>query len=121
MAQQYVLADNMFQTQGSGSFTAHQDLIAGATALSYGTSQASVVDNPTWFPWGCDSLSSTETSLLTTNLKYLDDKGRPCLMLRLRHVARSARRKASLVEVLRERVYGRTVPTRRHCRRLERV
>ena len=32
MAQQYVLADHMFQTQGSGSFTAHQDLIAGATA-----------------------------------------------------------------------------------------
>ena len=32
IAQQYVLADHMFQTQGSGSFTAHQDLIAGATA-----------------------------------------------------------------------------------------
>jgi phospholipase C len=79
MAQQYVLADHMFQTQGSGTFTAHQDLIAGATAVSYGTSQASVIDNPTWFPWGCDSLSSTVTSLLTTNLKYLNDKGpNPC-------------------------------------------
>src|SRR5579863_2232812 len=31
MAQQYVLADQMFQTQGSGSFTAHQDLIRGGT------------------------------------------------------------------------------------------
>ena len=28
MAKQYVLADHFFQTQGSGSFTAHQDLIA---------------------------------------------------------------------------------------------
>ena len=27
MAKQYVLADHMFQTQGSGSFTGHQDLI----------------------------------------------------------------------------------------------
>ena len=33
MAQRYVLADHMFQTQGSGSFTAHQDLIAGATII----------------------------------------------------------------------------------------
>ena len=30
MAQQYALGDHMFQTQGSGSFTAHQDLIAGS-------------------------------------------------------------------------------------------
>ena len=33
MAEQYVLADAMFQTQGSGSFTAHQDLIRGGSAL----------------------------------------------------------------------------------------
>ena len=79
MAQQYVLADHMFQTQGSGTFTAHQDLIAGANGQNYGSSQASVIDNPTWFPWGCDSLSSTVTSLLTTSLKYLNDKGpNPC-------------------------------------------
>ena len=32
IAQQYALLDHMFQTQGSGSFTAHQDLIAGGTA-----------------------------------------------------------------------------------------
>ena len=31
LARQYVLADHTFQTQGSGSFTAHQDLIAGGT------------------------------------------------------------------------------------------
>ncbi len=31
IAQRYVLADQMFPTQGSGSFTAHQDLIAAGT------------------------------------------------------------------------------------------
>ena len=51
MAQQYVLADHTFQTQGSGSFTAHQDLIAGGTELS---SSEALIDTPSYFPWGCD-------------------------------------------------------------------
>ncbi|MGC2651102.1 MAG: alkaline phosphatase family protein [Candidatus Cybelea sp.] len=51
MAQQYVLADHTFQTQGSGSFTAHQDLIAGGTQLS---SSEALIDTPSYFPWGCD-------------------------------------------------------------------
>ncbi len=51
MAQQYVLADQMFQTQGSGSFTAHQDLIAGGTQLS---NNEALIDTPSYFPWGCD-------------------------------------------------------------------
>ena len=49
LAQQYVLADQTFQTQGSGSFTAHQDLIAGGTVVNYGYggySNDSVIDNP---------------------------------------------------------------------------
>jgi phospholipase C len=54
MAKQYVLADQMFQTQGSGSFTAHQDLIAGGTILNPNKTQ-SVVDFPTSMPWGCDN------------------------------------------------------------------
>ena len=33
IAEQWVLADHMFQTQGSGSFTAHQDLIRGGTCI----------------------------------------------------------------------------------------
>ena len=33
IAKQWVLADAMFQTQGSGSFTAHQDLIRGGTCI----------------------------------------------------------------------------------------
>lgn len=64
MAKRYVLADRMFQTQGSGSFTAHQDLIAGGTILNPSKTQ-SVVDYPTSMPWGCDNPDpKTVTSLL---------------------------------------------------------
>jgi phospholipase C len=47
LAQQYVLADNMFASQLDGSFTAHQYLIAGQAG---GT-----VDLPQSMPWGCDN------------------------------------------------------------------
>ncbi len=64
IAEQYVLADHMFQTQGSGSFTAHQDLIAGGTILNASKTR-SVVDFPTSMPWGCDNTDpKTVTSLL---------------------------------------------------------
>src|SRR5579862_3986248 len=52
MARRYVLADHAFQTQGSGSFTAHQDLIAGGTAIN---ATQSLVDYPSNQPWGCRS------------------------------------------------------------------
>lgn len=70
IAKQWVLADNMFQTQGSGSFTAHQDLIRGSTCIESCESPAppadseSLVDNPTYWPWGCDGHSSVRTSLI---------------------------------------------------------
>ena len=54
MAKQYALADHMFQTQGSGSFVGHQDLIRGSTSLN---DNESVTDEPS-APngiWGCDS------------------------------------------------------------------
>jgi phospholipase C len=76
IARQWVLADHMFQTQGSGSFTAHQDLIRGATDI---TSSESLVDNPTGEPWGCDAPRYAKTSLLTSTGKYLRNKGPfPC-------------------------------------------
>ena len=82
LAKQYVLADNTFQTQGSGSFTAHQDLIAGGTVVNYGYggySQDSIIDNPSYWPWGCDAPEGVVTSLITTNLKFLLFKGPfPC-------------------------------------------
>jgi phospholipase C len=76
IAEQYVLADHMFQTQGSGSFTAHQDLIAGGTAIA---STESVIDDPSGFPWGCDSPPGATTSLITIYGKYEPGKGPfPC-------------------------------------------
>ena len=64
IAQQWVLADEMFQTQGSGSFTAHQDLIRGGTCIEAcpppssppSANTESLIDNPSNFPWGCDSV-----------------------------------------------------------------
>ena len=77
MARRYVLADHMFQTQGSGSFTAHQDLIAGSTAID---ADESLVDFPSKAPWGCDAPEFTTTSLLTKKHGYLHGAGPfPCL------------------------------------------
>jgi phospholipase C len=78
LAHQYVLADHLFQTQGSGSFTAHQDLIAGGTAID---ANDSLVDTPSSSKnWGCSAPKGTTTSLITTAGKYLLDQGPfPCL------------------------------------------
>lgn len=78
IAKQYVLADDTFSTQGSGSFTAHQDLIAGGTLIN---STQAIIDNPSNQPWGCDAPKSppTVTSIITTNGQYLPNKGPfPC-------------------------------------------
>jgi phospholipase C len=76
IAQQYVLADNAFQTQGSLSFTAHQDLIAGGTAINQ---YESVIDDPTYWPWGCGAPPGVKTSLIKTNGQYLGNQGPfPC-------------------------------------------
>ena len=68
MATQYGLANAMFSTQGSGSFTAHQDLIRGGTEIG---GDVSMIDDPTSnSAWGCDSPAGAKTSLITTSLKY---------------------------------------------------
>ncbi len=83
IAKQYVLGDHMFQTQGSGSFTAHQDLIAGSTIINQPQNTKSLVDFPSHTPWGCDALPGTRTSLLVADgskLKNEYHKGPfPCL------------------------------------------
>ncbi len=77
LAQQYVLADHTFQTQGSGSFTAHQDLIRGGTDIN-GTQ--SLIDFPTKPPWGCDAPAGVVTTLITTGDRYMPNAGPfPCL------------------------------------------
>jgi phospholipase C len=71
IAKQYVLADHMFQTQGSGSFTAHQDLIRGGTTIDKAQTK-SLIDFPNGEPWGCDAPHDTTTSLLVQTSKGLD-------------------------------------------------
>jgi len=77
LARQYVLADHTFQTQGSGSFTGHQDLIRGDTAIG---KTVALVDNPNNQPWGCNAPVGTTTSVLSISGGYLIGKGPfPCL------------------------------------------
>jgi phospholipase C len=76
IAQQYVLADHMFMTQGSSSFTAHQDLIAGGTPIGNGNN---VIDFPSPSAWGCDAAPGTVTSFVSPDGKVHQDKGPfPC-------------------------------------------
>ncbi len=85
-AKHYALGDHLFQTQGSGSFTAHQDLIAGGTMIddtNCGSSEptCAVIDYPSNFKnWGCGADKGTTTTLLTQKGKYLQNLGPfPCL------------------------------------------
>jgi phospholipase C len=81
LAEQYVLAEHMFQTQGSDSFTAHQDLIAGGTQVK---PNKALVDIPTCgdekCTWGCDAPPGTRTSLISSDDVYRQGRGPfPCL------------------------------------------
>jgi phospholipase C len=64
IAKEYVLADHMFTTQSSSSFTAHQDFIAGGTPV--GDEGDNVIDFPVPISWGCNAAPGTVTSLITT-------------------------------------------------------
>jgi phospholipase C len=76
IAKQWGLADELFTTQGSASFPAHQDLIRGGTCISSQTAcenpseySVSLIDNPPYGrAWGCDSAPGTTTSLITNGL-----------------------------------------------------
>jgi phospholipase C len=82
IAQQWVLADAMFQSQGSGSFTAHQDLIRGGTCIQAcgkpSKSTLSLVDNPTYWPWGCDNPNATVYTIDIQGQIAHDAKVHPC-------------------------------------------
>ena len=90
IASQYVLADRAFPTEASGSFTAHQDLIRGNTAVMFHHAPASLVDLP-WNAgkirinnWGCDDPKKgspngpSYTPLLTPALQYIRQGPFPC-------------------------------------------
>jgi phospholipase C len=75
IAQNYVLADHMFTTQGSSSFTAHQDLIAGGTPVN----GDNVIDFPDPATWSCHGKPGAVTNLITPYNVYLRGKGPyPC-------------------------------------------
>lgn len=81
MARQYALAARMFTTQGSSSFTAHQDLIAGGTVVA---PNEALINSPSCSGakcvWGCDAPPNTRTQLITATDQYLGGKGPfPCL------------------------------------------
>jgi len=75
LAQQYALAEHMFSTQGSDSFTAHQDLIAGTTVVE---PKKAMVDLPGCSGpkcyWGCDAPNGTRTHLVTSTNKWVKGK-----------------------------------------------
>jgi phospholipase C len=87
IAENYGLADHMFQTQGSGSFTAHQDLIHGDTwypstnCPSGSGPTCSLIDYPSFNGnWGCKAQAGSVTQLLTIQGTYLTNQGPfPCL------------------------------------------
>ncbi len=62
MAKRYTLAEHMFTTQGSSSFTAHQDLIRGATQIS---ATEAIVNDPSQRPWGCSAPRGTKVPLIS--------------------------------------------------------
>ncbi len=86
IATQWGLADEMFETQGSDSFTAHQDLIRGGTCIESPTacqsasSIVSLIDPPTTSAaWGCDSNSGSKTTTINGALQVSYDDGPfPC-------------------------------------------
>lgn len=78
LAREWGLANAMFATQGSASFTAHQALIRGGTMID---PNDSLIDNMHYTndAWGCDSVPGSKTSLITTKLVVKKSKGPfPC-------------------------------------------
>ncbi|MGC9991215.1 MAG: alkaline phosphatase family protein [Candidatus Cybelea sp.] len=65
MAQQYVLADEMFPTEWGGSFTAHLTLVAGNDTIDQ-SPRESEVDFPNKVPDDCDSPPGTVSSYITS-------------------------------------------------------
>jgi len=73
MANRYVLADHMFQTEFGGSFTSHLDLIAGTTNL---TPTLAEVQWPPANIWGCNAPVGTNSSTVDVQ-RSIDWTGGP--------------------------------------------
>ncbi|HLY01240.1 MAG TPA: alkaline phosphatase family protein [Candidatus Cybelea sp.] len=78
IANQYVLADEMFPTEFGGSFTGHLTLVAGTDDISQSPPEAEI-DNPTLAPYDCDAPPGTKSSYVTDKRKVEAKKGPyPC-------------------------------------------
>lgn len=77
LATQYTLAEHMFTTQGSDSFTAHQALIRGGTIVD---PNRAMIDDPTCGDcfWGCNAPQGTITHLITPKNAYIKTGPFPC-------------------------------------------
>lgn len=77
LASQYTLAEHMFTTNGSDSFTAHQDLIRGGTIVD---PKRAMIDDPTCGNcyWGCNAPGGTITHLITPANKWVQNGPFPC-------------------------------------------
>lgn len=70
LAQQYTLADRMFQSNSGPSFAAHQYLVAGQSDFA--------ADIPTGSPWGCDAPAGTTVPAIAANGSETADGPFPC-------------------------------------------
>jgi phospholipase C len=79
MAMQYTLAEHMFTTQASDSFTAHQDLIAGDTVVEPNRAMVDLPGCSGACMWGCDAPHGARIHLITAGNQYLKTLGpAPC-------------------------------------------
>jgi phospholipase C len=86
LAKDYGIADHLFQTQGSASFTAHQDIVEGGSMIAdphcgKTEPECALIDLPKINSnWGCGVKQPSATNLLTTAGKFeLDEGPTPCL------------------------------------------
>lgn len=78
MAKNYVLADHLFMTQGSASYTAHQDLIRGGTRLDANRTIVDVPSDGSGGAWGCDAPAGTTVPFLTNGGAFVQNGLFPC-------------------------------------------
>ena len=78
LAKQYVLADHVFMTQGSASYTAHQDLIRGGTRLDANRTIVDVPSDGSGGAWGCDAPVGTTVPYLTNAGGFVQAGPYPC-------------------------------------------
>jgi phospholipase C len=78
MAQQYVLADHMYEEEFGSSFTGHIALVAATTNLTSdaGPNPESEIDIPNG-AWRCDAVPGTATSIITPGQDRLAENSIP--------------------------------------------